>query len=423
MAQITSPQIFAIIFFALLTAASQGIGQQVADVTTSPQEIAQYIDTLPTDIKGFFGEDVVRDLYSHTQREDILGKWRPNQDGPDLFYRLSNGRFEVHEVKAYKGWPGHQSLKTKVNEQIMEQLSDIWLQKWINRTVTGGPYISNREKEAARLLKDALENKNLDRVFDELNLATGEIRSSVALPDSTSTVKLESKMGPFKIERYKERLIESRAKMAALKSDAKNGRAILFKKPVLSEFREAPKVFSDYEPSLQKLGHRNLVVGPGLLFPDGRLITVIKFGVSEGTIVFAIDGGVASYQYMNGNILLPEFKRKVADAAVNGICVGGATAVAVVVAGGPGGWVLLGVGIGTYFVSDTVMQTWHARNDRRYVSMEDLRNLGLQVESVLEPKWHSLLRTDGGDGFFGIKQSLDSPLGIGRSPPNGPARK
>lgn len=416
MAQITSIQLFAGIFFSLLVYANQVICQQVADITNSSQEISQYIDTLPTDTKGFFGEDTARDLYSLTQREDILGKWRPNQDGPDLLYRLPTGRLEIHEVKTYKSWPGHQSLKTVVDKEIMEQLSDIWLQKWINRTLVGGTFISSREKEVALLLKDALENKKLDRVFDELNLTTGEMRSSVALPDTPSTVKLESKMGPFKIERYKDRLIESRTKMAALKSDAKNGRANIFKNPVLSEFGEAPKVFSDYERSLQKQGHRNLEVGPGLLLSDGRLIAAIKSGLSESTIVFAIDGGVASYQYMNGNILLPEFKRKVADAAVNGMCVGSATAVAVVVAGGPGGWVLLGVGIGAYFVSDTVMQAWHARNDQRYLSLKDLRNLGLQVESVLEPKWNSLLSADVGDGVFGIKKSLSSPLGIGSSP-------
>ena len=110
----------------------------------------------------------------------------------------------------------------------------------------------------------------------------------------------------------------------------------------------------------------------GVLTPEGRLIVSISEGAGAGLLVFSLESGAASYQYLKGEIYRPEFERKVMDAAVKGGTVGGVTAVAVFLGATPQGWVVLGLGIGAYYLADAALTEWHKREDAKYVTGNDL---------------------------------------------------
>ena len=358
----------------------------------------------------------MRDAYERAGRVELLSKFHPNKTGPDLLYVLPDGRLEIHEVKTYSNWPGPSSLETTVAGEEMDQLSDTWIRKWIDRVLEPGSEASIVDREAALRLDRAMREGKLVRIFDEVNLSTGQMRSSNALPNGVSTVRLEEKMGPIKIERYYARFEQRASELALMKADAKNARAKLFSKPAIQELELKPKVFADYEEAF-RAGRKRAIVRPGLLLPNGRLLVAMKAGAADGVLVFALDAGVAGYQYLNGDILRPEFERKVGDAAVKGVAVGSATAVAVFLVGGtgPAGWAVLGIGIGTYMVTDAVLTGWHQEQDRRFVSADDLCKLGVEVDSILNVNADSLLKArDKSDSLLGVERKLDSPLKYGQ---------
>lgn len=129
---------------------------------------------------------------------------------------------------------------------------------------------------------------------------------------------------------------------------------------------------------------------PGLLTADRRLLVALKGGVAEGLVVFAIEGGLATYSYVKGNINNPEFQDKLVDAAIKGVSVGGAVAVAVMLGAGPGGWVVLGVSIGAYEVCDFAVNAWRRNQARKHLTFADLEPFGIVSETTLDLKDESL---------------------------------
>jgi hypothetical protein len=379
----------------------------VACTTAQADLTPEQVLSLPNDVKGFVGEAFVRDLYKKGGRVELLNKFSPTKSGPDLLYVLPDGRLEMHEVGASKTWRGKAKLRTTVAGTKMDQLSDAWIHNWTDSPV---------DREAALRVEQAMKEGRLVRIYDEVNLATGEMRSSTALPDGMNSVRLEEKMGPIKIKRFLADCEEHAKKLALLNADPKNARAKLFSKPAIQELERKPKVFADYEDAF-RARRKRAIVRPGLLLPNGRLLVAMKAGAADGVLVFALDAGVAGYQYLNGDILRPEFERKVGDAAVKGVAVGSATAVAVFLVGGtgPAGWAVLGIGIGAYMVTDAALTKWHQEQDRRFVSADDLRKLGVEVDSILNVNADSLLKAgERSDGLLGVERKLDSPLKYGR---------
>ena len=133
------------------------------------------------------------------------------------------------------------------------------------------------------------------------------------------------------------------------------------------------------------------VLAPGLLAADGRLLVSLKTGVSDGLIVFAIEGGIATYSYAKGNINNPEYQEKLVDAAIKGASVGSAVAVSVLLGAGPGGWVVLAVGIGAYEISDFAVSTWRMSQKRKYLTFADLEPFGIVSETTLDLKLDTTL--------------------------------
>lgn len=133
------------------------------------------------------------------------------------------------------------------------------------------------------------------------------------------------------------------------------------------------------------------VLAPGLLTADGRLMVSLKAGASDGLVVFAIEAGIATYSYAKGNINNPEYQEKLVDAAIKGTSVGSAVAVSVLLGAGPGGWVVLAVGIGAYEISDFAVNSWRMSQKQKYLTFEDLQPFGIVPETTLDLKLETTL--------------------------------
>jgi hypothetical protein len=332
--------------------------------------------------KGAFGEALVDEFYLGAGRTDVLGKWHPNGTGPDRIFRLPDGRLEVHEVKAYQSWAGKEAMKADVGGQQLYELSDDWLEQWERRTLSS-PHASTAEKQLASEIKQARANGKLVRVYDEIHLTEGQWRSSNVHPSGKSSVVLDERTGPVKIDRMARRYEEHIAKFEKLRLRALEAKNKAMRQPRLSEFEKPPSAWGDYD----KLGKKRFgkcAVKPGLFTADGRLVVAGVEGGAAGLMVFGLDAGHAYYDFAKGNIYKPEFEKRLMDAAVKGTAVGGATAVAVFLGATPAGWVVLGVGIGAYCITDAVMTEWHRQNDKRYLNRSDLAHFGIEMNSVLD---------------------------------------
>ena len=140
-----------------------------------------------------------------------------------------------------------------------------------------------------------------------------------------------------------------------------------------------------------RAGTTSQMLVPGLLSRDGRLLVSLKTGASHGLMVFAIEGGCATYSYVRGDIGKPEFQEKLEDAAIKGGTVGASAAVAVLLGAVPGGWVVLSVSVGAYEISDFAVKTWRESQKRKYVTVKDLEPFGIVPETTLELEDESLI--------------------------------
>ena len=348
-------------------------------------EVAAELDaaSLPTMYKGYFGESFVDEYYKSAGRGgNILGKWHPTTTGPDLLYQLKDGVLELHEVKASAvGWPGKGQLDTELRGQKMQQLSNQWIDEWITR-VNDDSFASPPYKEAAKKIADARKSGRLIRIFDEVNLQTGEWRSSDVSLGLAEELILKDKMGPVKIDRLGRKLADA-CNDLDLKRLANLETGKVFRSPVLNRLPVDPAAFEDYSKAM---GGPKIQVRPGILAADGKLLVGLESGAAAGILVFSIDAGTAVCRLMQNDILRPEFERKVMDAAVKGTLVGGAVAVAVVLGTNPAGWVVLAVGFGAYYVTDAALTSWHESRDRQRLNTDDLKSFGIESTSILDYK-------------------------------------
>lgn len=127
----------------------------------------------------------------------------------------------------------------------------------------------------------------------------------------------------------------------------------------------------------------DIKVAPGLI-QNGKLLVALESGTGAGLVTFVIDAGVPSWQYAKGDILKPEFKEKISEAAINGASVGGATAVMVCLGANPAGFAVLGVALGTYLIVDKAQQIYREHKSKSYLTREDLLAFGIPPDSVLD---------------------------------------
>lgn len=346
-----------------------------------------------TDEVGALGEQLVHDFYPATEPTgtvNLLPKLDPTKPGPDRLIKLPDGTVRIHEVKTLRfGWPGKGSLSKRVKlngiDIDVQQLDDRWIDAWAQRVRASGINATLDERNAVAEVLRARDEGRLVRIFDEIYGVEGKYRSSLVKPLADGSLAFEEKMGPVSMKRSLDKLSDYRQRFA----DFRNTQSLKnagFSEPraiKISDNELRAKGLTAYEDVTEIASVKGRRVVPGLLAADGTLWVGLRVGAIEGGLVFATEAGLAGYRYVRGDTLRADFLTEVSDAAVKGAAVGSATAVAVVLApAGPAGWIVAGVGIGTYMFVDSSLKTWHEYTNRKYVSLDDLKGFGVDMQSV-----------------------------------------
>jgi hypothetical protein len=323
--------------------------------------------------KGYIGESLIDDFYRATGRMEILEKIQPTISGPDKIYMLPNGTIEIHEVKTYKNWPGANALSTESNGRRLHQLSDDWIDNWVDRVLRNSNS-SSQERQAALFVQQARKQKKLVRIFDEINLSQGQMRSSVVLPKGNSMIILQPHSKSVRIRRLNQKFATKLSKYS---------QSIFSGRSTVRVMKESPKSFDDYEKIAKQIGPKTTAY-PAAVTPDGKLILSLKRGGTVGVAVFAFEFGESYYQYIQGDILKPEFERKLVDGAIKASAMAGVEAVVVFLAVSPQGIVISGISLGTYIVVDTALTVWRENQAMKYLNRNDFMHLGIEIDSVLD---------------------------------------
>jgi hypothetical protein len=346
-----------------------------------------------TDELGTVGEQLVHEFYPATEPTgtiNLLPKLDPTKSGPDRLVKLPDGTVRIHEIKTSRaGWPGRSVLWTEVKVDgvnvKVQQLDDKWIDSWAQRVKALGSNASSDDVTAVAEVLKARDDGRLVRIFDEIDAMDGKIRSSFVRPIANGPLVFEEKMGPASMKRSLDKLADYRRRFADLRNGQRLKEAV-FADPRAVEVPESKlrtKGLTAYEDVTEVASAKGRRVVPGLLAADGTLWVGLQAGAIEGGLVFATEAGIAGYRYVKGDTLRADFLTEVSDAAIKGAAVGSATAVAVVLApAGPAGWIVAGVGIGTYMFVDSSLKTWHEYTNRKYVTLDDLKGFGVDVQSV-----------------------------------------
>ncbi len=345
----------------------------------------------PTDLKGFFGESLADDIYQAAGRKIVPYKIDPNLHGPDRIYKLANGIYEVHEVKAYKNWAGKAAMKSTTGGTPTYELSQRWCNDWIKKTLHNQA-ASKAEKAAAKSLATAIKNKKVKFIFDEFNLTTQQFRASEVVQVGKDEVRLTEKLGPTKLKRFNQ--FFSKKSKDFLKMKLGN----------LDNTLSRPSIYQTWQPLsprdkakllpkkvYQKAAVKRIAIHNALMTADGKLLVAVKSGAQTGLLVFAADAGNAVYEYVSGDILMPELEQKIADAAIKGAFVGSCVGVTVFLGATPVGWCVLAVSAGSFVIVDNALKIWHKYENHKYLTSDDLRAWGIVQDSVLSPESDSIL--------------------------------
>lgn len=95
-------------------------------------------------------------------------------------------------------------------------------------------------------------------------------------------------------------------------------------------------------------------------------------GLSAGVFTFLIDEGITCIGYAQGEMTDAQFQRETGKNCAKGIMTGTATYVAVALGAAPGGWIVMGIGIGAYMLSDVVCDSVCLAIDGPEFSLDDI---------------------------------------------------
>lgn len=346
------------------------------------------VDVLQTSsmFKGYFGESIADDIWCPTGRVPVTVKLNPLIHGPDRIYLAKDGIFEFHEVKAYQVWAGKRAMRTTFKDGTPTfELSAEWIQNWLEESLKDTK-IPTSEKLRYIELDNAFKAGKCRYVYDEVNLTTRQFRFSKVIQKGSDDVALEVLSGPTKLKYFERNLSKKTREFADLKA---GNIEKLLQKPKMQQWSKGnPLTRADYE-RVSKLYDTTVTVG--LVTPEGKLLVALKTGAKAGIAVFAVDAGIATFSYLRNDINLPEFEEKIWDSVLKGTAVGSCTAVAVFLGATPGGWIVAGVGFGSYIIVDTAVKAWRNDQKRKYLNASDLKTWGLSVDSNLGIKIDSML--------------------------------
>lgn len=158
--------------------------------------------------------------------------------------------------------------------------------------------------------------------------------------------------------------------------------ASILKEPVLANFSKA-KTVDAIRKNVQKQTASKFMLCPALL-QNGKLLVAAESGAGAALVMFAVEGGMHTWEFMKGDILKPEYVEKITRAAINGAAVGGATAVMVILGSNPAGLAVIGVATGVYVAVDKVQQIYREAKKSGYLNKNDLAIFGIPADSVMD---------------------------------------
>ncbi len=169
--------------------------------------------------------------------------------------------------------------------------------------------------------------------------------------------------------------------------------ASLFKTGMATNIVQPKNISSAQRQARKLLKNGKIRTVPAQLLPKGRLLAAASQGAGAGLLCFALEGGSATFQYMRGNMYAPEYREKLAEAALSGATTAAelwvAQAVTPVLAHlipVPGGLVVAAVSIGATMVFDVGKSLYKKNRESKMLTREDLAVLGIEIDSVLEPE-------------------------------------
>lgn len=179
----------------------------------------------------------------------------------------------------------------------------------------------------------------------------------------------------------------------AIKANERLAQRTLDRIPGVSS-KKLPTCHSDVKRSdFYKKSSSGKTLHAGLLTCDGRLLLAVKESGKTALMIIAIEGGIATYQYITGGILKSEFEEKMIEAVIKGTTVGTAVGVSVLLGATPGGLVVFAVGAGAYFIVDEGIAMWREHQARRYININDLAAYGIRLDTTLDLPQESIFST------------------------------
>lgn len=116
----------------------------------------------------------------------------------------------------------------------------------------------------------------------------------------------------------------------------------------MTEVKNCRTVVGVLQEVTMKDGSQKLV----LSIPVENFAKGIKSGIGDGVMTFVFSEGATLYQFARGDISQEDFCWESAKNCSAAMLSGGATFVAVVLGAAPTGWVVMGIGIGSYMLCD-----------------------------------------------------------------------
>lgn len=165
---------------------------------------------------------------------------------------------------------------------------------------------------------------------------------------------------------------------------ARNAFGTLFKNAVVQRMAR-PSSMASAQKTVRASGLGKVRAVPGVMLPNGRLLTAVSQGAGAGLLSFAFDAGEATFQYMRGEMYTHEYREQITRAALTGAGTAALYSVVAYLVPAPGGVLLAAVSIGGYLVFDYGQTLYKEYQDGKRLTKEDLAMLGIEIESVLDP--------------------------------------
>ena len=106
------------------------------------------------------------------------------------------------------------------------------------------------------------------------------------------------------------------------------------------------------------------------------LLRLVKSpGFVAGGMTLAIDGGIATYKYFDGQINKSELAEEIQDASIRALAVGTAVQVVYLLVATPHGLIVAGVAIVTYMAADALISHFRQEYGQKYVTVQDLKGI------------------------------------------------